>query len=60
MTKELGLPVTLLTPVARPAASLVRVATTVRHIQPYIGPCQLPNPIPVPGKKPIHKPVEWE
>ena len=59
VTRELGLPVTLLTPVAKPATSLARVATAVRHIQPYVGPCQLPVQIPVPGKKPIGKPVEW-
>lgn len=59
VTQELGLPVTLLTPVAKPATSLAKVATAVRHIQPYIGPCQLPAQIPVPGKKPIGKPVEW-
>ena len=59
VTQELGLPVTLLTPIARPATSLVNVASSVRHIQPYIGPCQLPDTIPLPGKKPISKPVEW-
>jgi hypothetical protein len=59
VTQEIGLPVTLLTPVAKPATSLAKVATAVRHIQPYIGPCQLPVQIPVPGKKPIGKPVEW-
>ena len=60
VTGELGLPVTLLTPIARPAASLTKVASTVRHIQPYIGPCQLPDQIPLLGKKPISKPVEWK
>ena len=59
IVEELNLPVTLLTPTARPAASLVKVATHVRHIQPYIGPCQLPDPILVPGKRPITKPVGW-
>lgn len=60
VSQELGLPVILLAPTAQPATSLVRVATGgVRHIQPYIGPCQLPNPIPVAGKKPITKPTGW-
>lgn len=59
VTQELGVPVTLLAPVARPATSLANVATSVRHIQPYIGPCQLPDPVPVPGKTPLRKPVEW-
>lgn len=59
VTQELGLPVTLLSPIARPATSLANVATNVRHVQPYIGPCQLSDPILVPGKKPIRKPSEW-
>jgi hypothetical protein len=60
VTQELGLPVTLLSPIARPATSLAKVVSGIRHIEPYIGPCQLPDSIPVPGKKPIAKPVEWE
>lgn len=59
VTQELNLPVILLTPTARPAASLMTVATSVRHVQPYIGPCQLPDTIPVPGKRPITKPAGW-
>jgi hypothetical protein len=59
VTQELGLQVTLLTPITKPATSLARLATGVRHVQPYIGPCQLPDPILVPGRKPISKPVEW-
>ncbi len=59
VSEELGLPVTLLTPTAKPATSLARVASAIRHIQPYIGPCQLPNLIPLLGKNPISKPVEW-
>jgi len=59
VTQELGLPVTLLAPNARPATSLARVATGVRHVAPYIGPCQLPDLIPLPGKAPIVKPAEW-
>ena len=56
---ELKLPVTLLTPVAKPATSLAQVASEVRHIRPYLGPCLLPNPIVVPGKSPIIKPTGW-
>jgi uncharacterized LabA/DUF88 family protein len=59
VTKELGLPVTLLTPCPRPAASLVNVSTAVRHIQPYLGPCQFPDPVSVPGRTPIAKPAGW-
>lgn len=60
VSQELGLPVMLLTPTAKPATSLVRVATGgVRHIQPYVGPCQLPDPLIFPGQKPLHKPAGW-
>ena len=47
---ELHLPVTLLTPVAKPATSLARIASEVRHVQPYLGPCILPDLIQIPGK----------
>ena len=56
---ELNLPVTLLTPVSRPAASLTQAASEVRHIKPYLGPCQLPDPIEVLGKPAIVKPAGW-
>jgi hypothetical protein len=56
---ELKLPVTLLTPVSRPAVSLAQAASEVRHIKPYLGPCQLPDPIEVPGKPAIAKPAGW-
>jgi hypothetical protein len=59
VTQEAKLPVTLLAPVAQPATSLLNVATHVRHIAPYVGPCQLPNPILVKGKRPITKPTTW-
>ena len=57
--QELGMEVTLLTPTPKPATPLVKVATNVRHIQSYIGPCQMPDPVPVPGKKSITKPASW-
>jgi hypothetical protein len=59
VTQEVGLPVTLLTPTAKPAGKLVTVATAVRHVAPYIGPCQMPDPVVPPGKKPIGKPAGW-
>lgn len=58
-TQEAGLPVILHTPITKPATSLIDAAIDVRHSQPYIGPCQLPDPVPVLGKNPIGKPVEW-
>ena len=59
VTQEVKLSVTLLTPVAKPATSLASAATNVRHIQPYIGPCQLPNPVLAPGGRRILKPASW-
>lgn len=59
VTQELGMHVTLLTPTGKPANSLAAVSTNVRHIHPYIGPCQLPDPISLPGKRPIRKPASW-
>jgi len=56
VTQELHLPVTLLTP---SAASLIEVATSIWHIRPYVGPSQLPNPVPVPGKRSIARPTAW-
>ena len=57
--QELNLPVTLLTPVGRPAASLTQAASEVRHINPYLGPCQFPDPIQVADKTPVAKPAGW-
>ena len=59
VTRELGMHVTLLTPTGRPAATLAAVSSNVRHIHTYIGPCQLPDPVPAPGKQPISKPSSW-
>jgi hypothetical protein len=59
VSQDMTLSVTLLTPTSQPATSLVRVATSVRHVRPYLGPCQLPDPVPVPGKRPIAKPAGW-
>lgn len=59
VTNELRKPVTLLSPVNKPATSLVNVATSVRHIGPYLGPCQLPARIQASNGKWILKPTEW-
>jgi uncharacterized LabA/DUF88 family protein len=59
VTRETGLPVTLLTPVPRPATSLVAVSTHVRHIQPYLGPCVFPDPVKLAGGKTVAKPAGW-
>ena len=59
VTREFGLPVTLLTPVATLAPSLTNVSTAVRHIKPYLGPCQLPNQLTTPKGRTITKPAGW-
>ncbi len=59
VTQELAMPVTLLTPSGKPAASLVTAATSVRHVGPYVGPCQLPNPVTLADGRTIKKPLGW-
>jgi uncharacterized LabA/DUF88 family protein len=59
VTQEANLPVTLLTPVTRPAMSLTRVATHIRHVQPYVGPCQFPPMLLAKNGKTIVKPASW-
>lgn len=59
VTQEAGLPVTLLTPVNRPATSLTRVASRVRHVGPYIGACQFPDPVTLPNGRVVTKPLGW-
>lgn len=59
VTQEAGLTVTLLTPSAKPATSLVAVSSRVRHVQPYIGPCQLPASITLPNGRTVAKPASW-
>ncbi|AYO86619.1 MULTISPECIES: NYN domain-containing protein [Methylobacterium] len=59
VTQEVGLPVTLLAPSAQPASSLKAVASHLRHIQPYVGPCQLPDPVQLPNGRMVAKPAGW-
>jgi hypothetical protein len=59
VTQEVGLPVTLLVPSSQPSASLVAVASHVRHIQPYLGPCLFPDPVTLPGGRTVAKPASW-
>jgi uncharacterized LabA/DUF88 family protein len=59
VTEEAKRPLTLLTPVAQPAPSLKNIATYVRHIGPYIGPCQLPDRVTLPTGKETVKPSSW-
>ena len=59
VTQEAQLPVTLLVPSPQPARSLIAVASRHRHIQPYLGPCLLPDPVMLPDGRIIAKPVNW-
>lgn len=59
VTQEFGLPVHLLSPSGKPATSLVQVSTGVRHIKPYLGPCQMPDPVIDATGRPVAKPIGW-
>jgi hypothetical protein len=59
VARELNLPVTLLTPVSKPATSLVQYASHVRHITPYLGPCILPDPVILANGRKVSKPADW-
>jgi uncharacterized LabA/DUF88 family protein len=59
VTKEVGRPVTLLTPVNRPSTSLQAVASHVRHITPYLSGCQFPDPVLLANGKAVAKPIGW-
>jgi NYN domain len=59
VTKDVGLPVTLLAPNAQPATSLVAAATHVRHVKPYVGACQLPNQVTLANGRIVTKPSGW-
>lgn len=59
VVEECKLPVILLTPVNQPATSLVRYATEVRHIRPYLGPSQFPDLLVDARGRQIHKPKSW-
>jgi hypothetical protein len=59
VVQESRLPVILLTPVNQPAKSLTKIATEVRHIGPYLGPSQFPDPVISATGARIHKPPSW-
>ena len=59
VVQECGLPVILLTPVNQPAKSLQQIATRIRHIGPYLGPSQFPDPLITPTGAQIRKPPSW-
>lgn len=59
VTEEFGLKVLLLMPSPKPARSLAAVASGVRHIGPYLGPCNLPDPVVRADGRTISKPAHW-
>ena len=59
VTTEARLRVILLSPVNTPATSLVKHATSVRHIKPYLGPSQFPGILVDARGRQIHKPPGW-
>ncbi len=59
VVQEVRLLATLLTPTANPAVTLRNLATDVRHLSPYLGVSQFPDPVIGPDGKPISKPIDW-
>lgn len=59
VVEDAKLPLTLLTPVLRPAESLKRLATHVRHITGHLGAAQFPDPVIGLDGQPIAKPAGW-
>ncbi len=59
VTQDVGLRVTLLAPSAMPSTLLQNVATSVRHVEPYLAACQLPDRIISPQGRPLVKPLGW-
>lgn len=57
--KQFGMNVILLTPSPKPAQSLAQLCASVRHVKPYVGPCQFPNPVVDAKGSEIHKPADW-
>jgi len=58
VAQEASLPITLLAPVDKHADGLKKLATHLRHIRPYIGACQFPDPV-IGSKGLIRKPIGW-
>lgn len=58
VVEEAQLPVTLLSPVGRPAKNLEDIATYVRRIDRYLGRAQFADPVAGPNGQLIHKPAD--
>jgi hypothetical protein len=59
VTQELSRKVILLTPVGQPATSLAAVSSHIRHVQPYLGPCALPDAVKLANGTIAQKPSGW-
>ena len=59
VVQEVNLPATLLTPTNRPAVTLRDLATEVRHLSPYLGVSQFPDPVIGSDGRLIAKPADW-
>ena len=59
VVQEAKFPVTLISPVDKPAESLKRLATYVRHIKGHLGASQFPNPVLDSSGQPLNKPTSW-
>lgn len=57
--QEANLPVTLMTPVMRPSGKLKALASSVRHIEAYLGVSQFPPQLDIPGDGTIERPEGW-
>lgn len=59
VVEEANLKLTLLSPVDKPASSLVAIATHVRHVSSYLGVSQFPDVVIGAKGEKIRKPMEW-
>jgi len=59
VVEEVRLPAALLTPVSNPAVTLKKLASDVRHLGPYLGVSQFPDPVMGRDGRPIRKPADW-
>jgi hypothetical protein len=56
---EANLPVTLLSPVSKPAGTLQSLATSTRRIKSYLGVSQFPEQLIDQQNRIIQKPANW-
>ncbi|WP_295487259.1 NYN domain-containing protein [uncultured Pseudomonas sp.] len=59
VVQDAKLPLTLLSPVAKPAQSLRELATHVRYLQGHLGGAQFPDPVLDQNGVEIRKPAGW-